>query len=199
MRMRILIVLLVSCVILGVAHGQAADAPSNTPRTMSAPALPYLDQGACPFEGCAYREWTARKSVIVYDSFRGKRLTVARLDAGEKVTALTGVVITFRPGVIRMDRDLLHQGLRRGDTILTYTYQGEGVSSAWIRGRFYREMDLSFAKGPNDTGCRGQGCAGSFIDPGKHTWWAQIRTGRGITGWVLAEGNFDGQDLLAQK
>lgn len=48
------------------------------------------------------------------------------------VTGITGAVVTFRPGLIRMDRDLPEQNLRRGDTILTYAYRGEGFSAVWF-------------------------------------------------------------------
>ena len=55
---------------------------------------------------------------------------MAKLSNGEKVVALTGVVITIRPGVIHVDHDLPDAGLQRGDTVLIYTNQGEGVTSA---------------------------------------------------------------------
>ena len=169
----------------------------NQSRAMAAPALPYHDWHACPFEGCVYREWTARKPVIVYDTWKGNRRLMARLSTGEKVVALSGVVMTFRPGMIRMDRDVSEQGLRRGDTILTYTYQGEGVSSVWFKGRFYPEFDLSFARGLAGGGCRGAHCAGTYTDVGRQSWWARVKTRRGVVGWVAAAGNFHGQDLLA--
>jgi len=155
-----------------------------------------VDSHACPFEGCSYRDWTARKTLLVYDTWRDGRRATGKLSAGEKVLALDGVVITHRPGVIRMDRDLPGQALKRGDTVLTYTYQGEFVSSVWVRGKFYPEMDLSFARGPDGSGCRTR-CSGTFTDPGKHSWWARIKTKSDLTGWVLATGNFDGQDLLS--
>ena len=107
-----------------------------------AQALPYVDRNACPFEGCTYREWTARKAVVLYDTWESKRRQVARISVGEKVTGITGVVITFRPGTIRMDRDLPEQGLKRGDTILVYTNLGEGFAKVWFKGRFYPEFDI---------------------------------------------------------
>lgn len=194
---RFLLLVLISCAGIGEQHAQAPAASANQPREMPAPALPYYDPGACPFEGCVYREWTARKTLVVYDTYEARRKAIGRVSAGEKVAALTGVVITFRPGVVRMNRDLPEQGLRRGDTVLTYTYQGEGVSSVWVKGRFYPAMDLAFARGPGNTGCQGEACAGTFAERGRHAWWARIRTKLGVTGWVVAEGNFDGQDLLA--
>jgi hypothetical protein len=164
----------------------------------AAPALPYVDRDACPFEGCAYREWTARKSAVLYDTWEAKRRAVARISVGEKVTGVTGVVITFRPGTIRMDRDLPEAGLKRGDTILTYTYKGEGFASAWFKGRFYSEFDISFTKWPDGGGCGGTHCAATYTDLGKVTWWAQVKLSSGRLGWVdMSTAEFDGMDLLA--
>src|ERR1041384_3885237 len=69
------------------------------------PDLPFFDWNACPFEGCVYRQWTARKPVVVYDTWKRTRQPLTSLAAGDKALAVTGVVITFKPGVIRMDRD----------------------------------------------------------------------------------------------
>ena len=182
--------------ILTPAYGQAPAPDADRFRAMDAPALPYHDWNACPFEGCAYREWTARKPIVVYDTWKAGRQSVATLSKGEKVVGLTGVVITFRPGVIHIDRDLPEAGLQRGDTVLIYTSHGEGVSSAWFKGRFYPEFDQSFARGPAGWGCQGEHCAGTYTD-GKYSWWARVKTRRGVIGWVAAAGTFDGQDLLA--
>jgi hypothetical protein len=190
--------LLVFWAILTPAYGEApAPNAADRSRAMDAPVLPYYDWNACPFEGCAYREWTARKPLVVYDTWKARRRSVAKLLKGEKVVAVTGVVITIRPGMIHMDRDLPEAGLQRGDTVLTYTYQGEGFSSAWFKGRFYPELDLSFARGPADSGCSGEHCAGTYTD-GKYSWWARVKTRRGVIGWVAAAaGTFDGQDSIA--
>ncbi|HET6206404.1 MAG TPA: hypothetical protein VFD98_06310, partial [Terracidiphilus sp.] len=71
------------------------------------------------------------------------------------MTGVSGVVITYKPGVIRLNRDVPQDHLRRGDTILTYTYRGEGFSTVWFKGRFYREYDITFTKRPDGTGCHG--------------------------------------------
>jgi len=184
--------------ILMPAYGQALAPDADQSRAMDAPILPYYDWNVCPFEGCAYREWTARKPIVVYDTWKAERRSVAKLLKGEKVVGLTGVVITFRPGVIRMDRDLPEAGLQRGDTVLVYTNRGEGVASAWFKGRFYPEFDLSFARGPADSGCRGVHCAGTYTS-GEYSWWARVKMRRGMIGWVAAAGTFDGQDLLADN
>jgi hypothetical protein len=161
------------------------------------PKLPYYDWGACPFEGCSYREWTAKGAIPVFDTWEASRRRLTDLAPGQKVDALSGVVITMRAGVIRMDRDL-PPSLRKGDTILTYTYKGEGFSSVWFRGAFHSEFDISFAKWPDGSGCGGDHCAATYVDLGDKQWWAQVRLKSETTGWVdMEHSQFDGTDLLA--
>lgn len=156
------------------------------------PALPYQDWKACPFERCSYREWEARKPAVVYDTWQTGRHEIARVAAGEKVTGITGVVITARPGVIRMDRDLPKQGLKQGDIILTYAYRGEGYSAVWINGKYDPEFDISFTKWPDGTGCGGDYCAATYQDLGEKVWWAEVRLSSGKTGWIdMSASDFD--------
>jgi hypothetical protein len=148
------------------------------------PSLPLVDRGACPGEYCGYREWTARKSAIVYDTWEAKRRRIGEIAPGQKVNARTGLVVTVRPGRIRMDRDLPEKKLTRGDTILTYAYRGEGFSAVWVQGRYESEYDISFAKWPDGTGCGGPRCAATYVDLGEKIWWAQVEFSSGKTGWI---------------
>jgi hypothetical protein len=150
----------------------------------SAPALPFYDWGACPYEACQYREWTVHQSVTVYDTWEQQRRPIAQLALGDKVTGISGVVVTLKPGLVRMDRDLPAQNLRSGDTVLTYAYRGEGFSAVWFKGSYRSEFDLTFAKLPDGTGCGGDQCAATYIDTGTKTWWAQVKLSSGATGWV---------------
>lgn len=179
---------------LRTALGAAQEPPVPQPKP---PTLPFIDRGACPFEGCQYGPWTATKRTTVYDNWEPGRKAIAHLAIGEKVTGMTGLVITYKPGVIRMDRDLPEVGLKRGDTILTYTYHGEGTSTVWVNGRFYADFDLSFASGPNGSGCHGTDCAATYVTQGRKVWWAEVKLADGRTGWVnMSEATLDGVDAL---
>jgi len=163
----------------------------------SAPALPYMDWGACPFEGCAYRQWTVRKPVVLYDTWKEDRRELAHLAKGDKVLGMTGVVITSRPGVVVMSQDIPAENLHRGDKILTYTYGGEGHFLAWFKGRLYPSYDLSRIGPADGSGCGSTPCAGTFVDTGKSVWWSRVKLRSGQTGWVKMEASaFDGVDLL---
>jgi hypothetical protein len=92
---------------------------------------------------------------LSYDTWKNDRRPIAQISKGDTVFGVTGVVITFAPGVIRVDRDLPDSNLTRGDTILTYTYRGEGFSAVWFKGKYYTEFDISFTKWPDGQGCGG--------------------------------------------
>src|SRR5258706_5388449 len=65
------------CAMVSPLFCQDAGQPES--KAIPAPKLAFLDWKACPFEGCAYREWTARKAIAVYDTWEQKRRPVARL------------------------------------------------------------------------------------------------------------------------
>ncbi len=156
------------------------------------PTLPYVDYGACPGEYCGYGSWKAVKPAPVYDTWRPKRRQIAQISVGEKVVGRTGLVITTRPGVIRMDRDLIEQNLKKGDIILTYAYRGEGYSAVWFQGKYRPQFDISFAKWPDGSGCGGTHCAATYLDLGQKTWWAQVELKPGRLGWVdMTTADFD--------
>ena len=166
--------------ILSAAFGQDV----AEPKKMAAPALPFYDWGACPYETCRYGQWTAQRSVTVYNTWKLGRRPITKLSAGDQGTGITGAVVTLKPGLVRMDRDLPYQGLRRGDTLLTYAYRGEGYSAVWFKGEYYPYFDLTFAKWPDGSGCGGAHCAATYMDLGKKTWWAEVKLSSGRTGWV---------------
>jgi hypothetical protein len=125
--------------------------------------------------------------VVAYDTWKPGRQPVAQLSKGERAVGVTGVVVTFRPGVIRMWRDLPECDLKRGDTILTYTYRGEGFSAVWFKGQYYSLFDISFTRWPDGQGCGGAHCAATYVDLGEKVWWAQVKLKSGRTAWVNME------------
>lgn len=174
-------------------------APESPPYVaQAAPTLPFFDWNACPFEGCTYGEWTAAAAVEVFDTWKPNRERIATLPTGAVVKGVSGVVITYKPGVIRMNADLPEDDLHRADTILTYTYRGEGFSAAWFKGRFYRDYDITFAKWPDGSGCLGIDCAGTYVELGEKVWWAKVKMSSGVVGWVnMNESKFGGVDQFA--
>jgi hypothetical protein len=70
-------------------------------QTPNEPPVPYEDIGACPFECCVYREWIANAAVTVLRERRMGSEAAFTLNKGDRVQAITGVVVTRQPGRVR--------------------------------------------------------------------------------------------------
>jgi hypothetical protein len=193
--------------LLVFAAGAVSAADARAQRGQSqGPPLPYEDVGACPFEGCVYREWIAKAAVVVRTS-RGVKAPVAfRLQKGERVQAITGVVVTERPGRVqfRAAVDLTAYSYTSGpqrihieptDTLYLLTYRGEGASAAWFNGRLYDEVDASafFNSACTDNGAS---CAGRIVEQPVSVWWIQLKNKAGSIGWTNEPDKFDNKDAL---
>ncbi len=157
-----------------------------TPEESHPPSV-YVAKGACPFEGCVYREWIARRALTVLDRPGGSE--VARINKGDRVQAITGEV-HCRPLRVVADRNHPESGsyeptsplIRKGQVYYLLHYLGEGQWKVWFQGK----LAVIGGRDPD-------------APKPKTTWWAKVKTARGVTGWVVATGNFDGQDMLAQN
>jgi hypothetical protein len=174
---------------------------SQTRAPPASPPVPFEDLGACPFEGCVYREWTARSLVAVRTERRRGATVMFRLRAGEKVSAITGVVITLKAGRVqfREARTLsssprpIH--IEPGQTLYLLTYQGEGFTKAWFNGELYRDVDTAdFFNGVCDV--QPSRCAGKIIDKSQTEWWVQVRNRLGAVGWTDEPDKFDGKNAI---
>ena len=140
-----------------------------------------------------------RKAVTVFNTYKQKRRQIVQLRPGDKVLAITGVVITHKPGVIHVDRNLPNTSLKRGDTILTYAYRGESDSAVWLKGQYISDFDISFAKWPDGAGCQGTTyCGATYLDTGVKAWWAEVKLPSGKLGWIdMDNSDLDGACALA--
>jgi hypothetical protein len=119
-------------------HSASRSTRSNAPKP---PILPVIDEGACPFEGCTFREWTVTKETPLYSSWKKERVEIGKLRKGEKIAGLTGVHITWKPDVIRVFEDIPQLSLKRGETFLRYMYRGEGFADIWVHGEWKKSFD----------------------------------------------------------
>jgi hypothetical protein len=98
------------------------------------PPLPYVDRGACPFECCAYREWSVEADTPIRSRRDPKAPVVFTAGRGETVHGLTGAVVTVEPGRVRVLQDgrLGAEGdgpaVSKGTLIYNLHYLGEGYS-----------------------------------------------------------------------
>ena len=168
------------------------------------PPTPYEDPGACPFEGCVYREWTANDAVDVRTDRDHGAPIAFRVAKGDKVNALTGVVITRIPGRVqfRQEEDLSGTDgafhIVPGETLYMLTYHGEGFMKVWFKGRVYDNVNtMQFYNGVCDFDA--SRCTGSILQRTESEWWIQIRNAAGQVGWTDEPRKFDGTDALAGR
>lgn len=173
-------------------------------RSISAQRLPprnYEDQGACPFECCTYREWSVEADTTLYRTRSTKSRAAFRVKKGERVTGLTGVVITLEPGRAVATGDVTIRGVdgrevkvRKGDVLYLLHSIGEGFFKTWFRGRLYEvqpESAAEHAARPRDMArlpyLRLQSSP-------RTVWWMKVRNSRGRVGWTEQNDHFGDVD-----
>jgi hypothetical protein len=170
---RFILILFVTFMVSALGFGQRAPQPPT----------PYVDRGACPFECCTYRSWTVDKPTAIRAGMSDGSPLIYQLKRGEKVTGVTGVVITTQPGILKVlkETQLDKYSLKRGDRLYLLTYLGEGFHEIWFKGRIFQgdPYDEATYKSVRET---------------KSTWWVKIKNRRGRIGWSRQPENFGNKD-----
>lgn len=190
-------IMLCAAIVITLTAGCRAEPASPS---AAGPPIPFEDVGACPFEGCTYREWRANAPVEVRAGRTRTAPIAFSVNAGERVTALGGVVVTTRPGRVEFDepQEVPVPGgsirIGPGQELYLLTYEGEGFSKAWFGGRVYGGVDISgFAGG----GCTGVSpCRGRIVEQWQRDWWVQVRNAARMVGWTSEPEKFDNKDAL---
>ena len=156
------------------------------------------DSAACPGECCMFGRWGAKTAITLRAAPDSAAGIVGEIAPGTVVQALTGILFV-RPARLVLHRRLdtipatgepMPYALSPGDTVLLYTYMGEGVYRARRPGTADTLAHLKF-----DTpgfGCeRGRRpCDGHFVTEAVERWWVQIAAPNGIVGWTIPEYQF---------
>ena len=194
-------------VLIMSAHGQGrAGAPNETPqktpeqRELEAfnpwlvklpakqprPTLPYESHGACPFECCTYRQWTVERDTEIFDDYRAKTPVKFHVTRGQKVVAVTGVVVTtkFGVGVVRSVAGL--GGFNMGDTLHVLHHLGEDHWKYWFDGYF--------SQAPITPRQRCPSCEIELVEAPQTIWWVKIRAADGREGWTRQPEHFGNKD-----
>ena len=166
----------------------------------------FVDRGACPFECCHYGRWRANAPTTLRAAPDSSSAPVAALARGTLVRAATGEV-HVRPGLFVPRRSIpayareanppaVVDTFRVGDTLSVFTSAGEGAFKLRRRGPAHTNDPLREAMlATPGTGCdQRNDCDGVMVRAPQSTWWAQIRTDEGVTGWTTDTRNFDGRD-----
>lgn len=161
----------------------------------SPPALPVVDENACPFEGCTFGKWLVTRESPIFSTWKATGKHVATLQKGQVVTGLTGVHITYEPDRVLVLKPIPELHVQQGDIILRYMYHGEGFADIWVKGQWKKEYDCTFITEKDNSGCL-RACPAKVISEGRKDWWVQLRTAQGVTGWSKVEDQFDCMDSL---
>jgi hypothetical protein len=163
-----------------------APTEQETTESTSAPPSTLKDEGACPFEGCIYRQWKTEEATAIHEQPDNESPVVFPLKPGEWVTAITGFVLTSEPGIFEFTDDgKTPQEFKfsRGAKVYVYTYYGEGAWKAWFNGHFFTFDESSEEEG-------------KFVKKPKSSWWVRIKNSENREGWTFETGHFSNMDQL---
>lgn len=167
------------------------------------PPLPYEDVGACPFECCTYREWVAQKRTAIHQSRNPNSPVLFTVAAGQRIQAVTGVVVTTKAGEISIKKPIVLSAYSRnddkpkpiqarpGDILYLLTYQGEGSYFVWFKGENF-SIDVAEVIHQNEESVP----PGTSINIPRPTssWWVKMKNRQGQIGWTNQPENFGNKD-----
>lgn len=161
------------------------------------PPRNYEDRGACPFECCTYREWSVETDTTLYSTRSTKSRAVFRVKKGERVTGMTGVVITLEPGRAVANGDVTirrvdgrEAKVRKGDVLYLLHPIGEGFFKTWFRGRLYEVQPEPAAQHAALPGDIARLPYVRLQSSPRTVWWMKVRNRRGQVGWTTQNKNF---------
>jgi hypothetical protein len=155
------------------------------------PKMPFRDSGACPFECCHYGDWVAESPAVARKKEDSKSPQVFQINKGDRVKAITGVVITKKPGTVRniQETKLGDFVVPKGTLFYTLHQGGEGSTLFWFKGKA-RWADLyadSIHAGTPEY-------PWEVLSLPEAEWWVKVRTSSGRAGWILNPMDFKGMD-----
>jgi hypothetical protein len=181
-----------------VLHAQNAQAPSavvsgrhrNPP-----PPMPFVVPGVCPGEGCELGRWLVCRSEAVRSLPHRTAPVAFQLRRGEHVTAQAAEMHVDSAGLVVFTRTVRIVGLDAPDNPTIYTPadtlyplywssdEGE-VGQYWFHGHQIAESWF----GPDAIGQVVKKRGMHLVRRSYATWWVQVRTEQGRTGWVGLNG-----------
>jgi hypothetical protein len=151
-------------------------------------------RGACPFECCTYREWTAVTAIPLVEEQRGRGEPVRTIAAGERFQADSGNVVITSFGVVAVEDTVVGEGQKKlvpGDTVVILEPRGEGYFSVWRNGEI---VNVEGFWNTEESTSRG-------VPLGEYRkeWWVHATTQQGQRGWFRADSTFrvSGSDRCA--
>ena len=146
------------------------------------PDSAFVRRGACPFECCIYREWTAESAIVARVQPRDSALAGFTLQRGEAFTADSGnVYVTSAQLAVVNDSvgDAHYWSFAPGDTLVVLDYTGEGHYHVWHDGKV-QDTEGFWARGRLPV-------VADTIGTWKTEWWIHATRADGRSGWFIAD------------
>ena len=156
--------------------GTVAAQDQGTPMPQP-PALPATSE-----QNWIVKRFKIVQTTSIYETWTARRKKIGELPRGTIVSGLGKLSVVYEPDVVTITAAMPQLGLNAGDTILRYTYEGEGFADFWIKGRWYKEFDGSFITEQDGNGCSKK-CSGEVTKVGKKEEWSHVRLQHGREGW----------------
>ncbi len=159
------------------------------------PPSNYQDVGACPFECCTYRRWDVTAATTFYTDRSDKSAVAFRARKGERVTGVTGVVITLKPGKVMVIKATTIGQTRKirvkpGDVLYLLHYMGEGFFKIWFNGKIYENemppVTTSATKAEQEYF--------QVLNEPDTVWWMKVKNSRNQIGWTRENDHFGNVD-----
>jgi hypothetical protein len=155
------------------------------------PPLPMTIQKMCPFECCRFGAWTSSSRVQARASRSATASVAFTIAGGEVVTALDGLVVVTKAGVMRMNKAFKFDDFTAppGAVIYLLRGSGEGYAEVWYEGRLHSaEVYAETIHRGNDS------YPWDIASLPKSVWWVRVKNRRGQVGWLRDPSAFEGMD-----
>jgi hypothetical protein len=135
---------------------------------------------------------------VVWKERRRNSPVAFRLKRGNRVDALTGVVVTLRPGRVRILAKMTLDAaspvsLQPGDVIYPLHYLGEGYDLFWFNGKAHSDQ-ISVEVIEQEPTLKAQLSVEALSET---EWWVKVKNAAGQVGWTVVGENFDGASMDA--
>lgn len=159
------------------------------------PPIPYIDNGACPFECCEYGNWMVDKTITIYKEPDTNSKEMGQYKKGDNINAVTGFTNTEKPGkavVIKPHKSEANNiSYSTGDVLWVYRYMGEGFNKVWYKGEMYEEEILY------DCDINEDYCWLDMEEEDQTTWWVMIKDTDGNIVWANETENLSNNDACS--
>lgn len=172
------------------------------------PPLPSIDDGACPFECCTYREWKATRTVSAYFEPKNGSAVAFSIKNKQIVKAETGFVSTLKAGVTKVVKQITLGyrkdsnesaqkpilNLKPGELLYTLHYMGEGNDLFWYNGKVFYDQIAANKPHPPPPPAH---LSLQVLSRPVTMWWVKVKTKDGRIGWLKNPPYFENSDACS--